>query len=212
MTEPKTFLEILQWTPEQAREYLEAIRWPDGPICPTCGGTEIYRIEAKTRRNGNPQPTRHLLKCKACKRQFTATVGTVFEDSHIPLNKWLAAIYLMCASKKGISAHQLHRMMGLTYKTAWFMCHRVRLAMRDKSVTPLSGIIAADATYVGGKPRRHPRERRGTMSGAVSLATRSKTPVVGILERGGRVRAVPIKPTTKAGLHRILRANIARPN
>jgi len=154
MTEPKTFLEILQWTPDLARDYLEAIRWPNGPACPSCAGTEIYRIEAKTQRNGKPQPTRHLLKCKACKRQFTATVGTVFEDSHIPLNKWLAAIYLMCASKKGISAHQIHRMLGVTYKTAWFMCHRVRLAMQDKSVTPLSGIIEADETYVGGKPRR----------------------------------------------------------
>jgi transposase-like protein len=208
MTESRSFLEILQWTPEQARDYLEEIRWPNGPACPSCGATEIYRIEAKTQRNGKPQPTRHLLKCKACKRQFTATVGTIFEDSHIPLNKWLAAIYLMCASKKGMSAHQLHRMLGVTYKTAWFMCHRVRLAMQDKTITPLSGVIEADETYVGGKPRRHPREKRGTMRQAVSLAKQSKTPVVGILERGGRVRAVPIKPITKRGVQRILRVNI----
>src|SRR3972149_3615308 len=136
MAEPKSFLQILQWETEQARAYLESIRGPDGPVCPNGCASEVYRFEAKTRRNGMVQPSRHLLKCKACKRQFTATVGTIFEDSHIPLNKWLAAIYLMCASKKGMSAHQLHRMLDVTYKTAWFMAHRVRLAMRDKSITP----------------------------------------------------------------------------
>src|SRR3990172_12817473 len=156
MNDPKGFIEIMQWTPEQARAYLEEIRWPDGPVCPNGCASEVYRFEAKTRRNGKIGPTRHLLKCKDCKRQFTATVGMIFEDSHIPLNKWLTAIYLMCASKKGISAHQLHRMLGVTYRTAWFMAHRVREAMRE-SDGPLAGIIEADETYIGGKTRRgHP--------------------------------------------------------
>lgn len=208
MKNPKSFLEILQWAPDQAREYLEEIRWPNGIACPTCGAMEIYRFEATARRNGKSGPTRHLLKCKACKRQFTATVGTVFEDSHVPLNKWLAVIYLMCASKKGISAHQIHRMLGVTYKTAWFMCHRVRHAMRDKSVTLLSGIVEADETYVGGKPRRHPSQRRGTMKQAVAQAKQKKTPVFGMLERGGRVRAMPMKPLTKKAVEKTLTLNI----
>ena len=190
MKEP-TFQEIMQWAPEEARDYLERIRWPDGPVCLNGCASEVYRFEAKTQRNGTVGPTRHLLKCKACRRQFTATVGTIFEDSKVPLNKWLAAIYLMCASKKGISAHQLHRMLGVTYRTAWFMAHRVRHAMgRDDG--PLSGVIEADETYIGGKARGHPRQRlKGTER--YEKAQRSyadKVPVVGILERGGRVRPV----------------------
>ena len=146
MSEPKSFLQILRWPADEARAYLEEIRWPNGPVCPNGCASEVYRFEAKTRRkakNGDTvvQPTRQLLKCKQCKRQFTPTVGTIFEDSHVPLNKWLAAIYLMCASKKGISAHQIHRMLGVTYKTAWFMCHRVRHAMKDKSGDLLRGTI-----------------------------------------------------------------------
>jgi transposase-like protein len=214
MNEPKSFLEILQWNPEQARQYLEEIRWPDGPMCPSCDGKDIYRFEATTRRNGTLGPTRHLLKCKACKRQFTATVGTIFEDSKIPLNKWLAAIYLMCASKKGISAHQLHRMLAVTYKTAWFMAHRIRLAMKDKSPTLLTGTIEADETYVGGKPRGHP-DRRGkvkNMSQRITEAKGKKVAVVGILERGGRVRPVVMRPLTRRGVQKLLRENIDLPN
>ncbi len=194
----KSFLEILQWTPEQARAYLEEIRWPDGPVCPNGCASEVYRFEAKTRRrdkNGEwkVQPPRQLLKCKQCRRQFTVTVGTIFEDSKIPLTKWIVAIHLMCASKKGVSAHQLHRMLDVGYEAAWFMAHRVRHAMKDKS-GPLSGIIEADETYVGGKPRGHRAHRAGrrTMSEAITEAWEKKTPVFGILERGGRVRTVVI--------------------
>jgi transposase-like protein len=200
----------LQWSPDDARAYLESIRWPDGPECPSCGSKDAYRFEAKTRRNGTVQPPRKLLKCKDCKRQYTVTVGTVFEDSHIPLNKWLAAIYLMCASKKGISAHQLHRMLDVTYKTAWFMCHRVRHAMADKGGGKLSGIIEADETYVGGRPRGHRKHRseRYTMSERIQEAKAKKTPVFGILERGGRVRALAMPGLSKRGVEQAFAQNV----
>src|SRR5688572_23837526 len=105
-----------------AREFLEGLRWPDGPVCPHCNATGAYKLTAKP---GSKKPVRPgVYKCAECREQFTVTVGTIFEDSHIALNKWLLAIHLLCASKKGMSAHQLHRMLGLTYKTAWFMAHR----------------------------------------------------------------------------------------
>ena len=139
-----SFLEILKWSDEQCRSYLERMRWSNGAHCPKCGENSPYRI---IRRSGTKNAVQSLYKCRVCKRQFTATVGTIFEDSHIPLNKWFAAIYLMCASKKGISAHQLHRQLDITYKSAWFMCHGIREAMRDKGVLlPLNGIVEADET------------------------------------------------------------------
>ena len=112
---------------EKAYQLVEGLRWPNGPVCPRedCGSDRVYRLKVKG-------TSRKVLKCGECRRQFTVMVGTIFEDSHIPLNKWFAAIYLMCASKKGVSAHQIHRMLGVTYKSAWFMCHRVRHAMKDK--------------------------------------------------------------------------------
>lgn len=110
---------------DKAREHLESLRWPTGAVCPHCGGDQkIYAIKGKAARPG-------LYKCGGCRKQFTVTVGTVFEGSKIPLNKWLMAVHLMCASKKGISSHQLHRMLGVTYKTAWFMSHRIREAMKE---------------------------------------------------------------------------------
>src|SRR5712672_395435 len=109
----------------KARQYLESVRWPNGPVCPHCGVVGAhYRLEGKTNRPG-------LLKCKDCRKQFSVTVGTVFERSHIPLSKWLLAAYLLCSSKKGMSSHQLHRTLGVTYKTAWFLAHRIRFAMAD---------------------------------------------------------------------------------
>jgi transposase-like protein len=130
-----------------AADYLEWIRWPSGPICPHCGeaNRKPYRLKNTTRK---------LWKCAACRKQYTVTIGTIFESSHVPLHKWLLAFYLLCSSKKGMSAHQLHRMLGVTYKTAWFMFHRVREAMRDPAFTSrLSGTVEADETYIGGKRR-----------------------------------------------------------
>ena len=210
----KSFLEILQWTPEQARAYLEEIRWPDGPVCPNGCASEVYRFEAKTRRrdkdgNWKVQPPRQLLKCKQCRRQFTVTVGTIFEDSKIPLTKWIVAIHLMCASKKGVSAHQLHRMLDVGYEAAWFMAHRVRHAMKDKSGL-LKGTIEADETYVGGKPRGHAQHRanRLSMSERIKEAKAKKTPVFGILERGGRVRTVAMPGLGKSAMIRAFLGNV----
>ena len=133
--------------PEKAREHLEALRWPDGPVCPHCGGFErISRIEGKSARPG-------LLACGDCRKQFTVTVGTLFERSKIPLHKWFLGTYLLCSSKKGISSHQLHRTLGVTYKTAWFMAHRIREAMREPFPPKLGGegeIVEEDETYIGG--------------------------------------------------------------
>lgn len=132
---------------DKARLHLEQVRWRDGPFCPHCGETDaITALKGKAHRPG-------LYKCKSCRGQFTVTVGTVFERSKIPLNKWLLATYLLCGSKKGISAKQLERMLGVTYKTAWFMAHRLREAMRDGEAAALGGqnkVVEADETYVGG--------------------------------------------------------------
>lgn len=118
---------------DKAREYLESIRWPKGPVCPHCGVVgDHYRLEGEAHRPG-------LLKCKDCRKQFSVTVGTVFERSKISLSKWLMAAYLLCSSKKGMSSHQLHRTLGVTYKTAWFMTHRIREAMKDTSTDQLGG-------------------------------------------------------------------------
>src|SRR5579859_1993912 len=175
-----------------AAEYLESIRWPDGPVCPPCG--------SEKRPSPLKSDTRRLYKCAACSKQYTVTVGTIFESSHIPLNKWLLAFYLLCSSKKGMSSHQLHRMLDVTYKSAWFMSHRIREAMRSEPFqTPLTGVVEVDETYIGGKARNKRRYRPApTLTGreyyaakkankAKSLAGRGtdKTPVVVLVQRGG---------------------------
>jgi transposase-like protein len=134
---------------DKAREHLESIRWPDGPVCPHCGSVDkASAIKA----NAKAEVRKGLYFCGACRQQFTVTVGTVYERSKIPLNKWVLATHLMAASKTAMSAHQMHRMLGITYKSAWFMCHRIREAM--KSITPshMGGKgeqIQADDTYIG---------------------------------------------------------------
>src|SRR5215210_6100769 len=166
--------------PLKAAEYLEGIRWPNGPVCPHCGEFERkpYRLKHQTRK---------LWKCAACRKQYTVTVGTIFESSHIPLNKWLLAFYLLCSSKKGMSAHQLHRMLGITYKSAWFVFHRVREAMRDPAFTTrLTGTVEADETYIGGKRRHIPGERTGGRPGPKD---QNKAAVMTLVERGGRARS-----------------------
>ena len=136
---------------DKAREYLEAIQWPNGPVCPHCGNVDASTIAKVEGKKQSHRPG--LYYCNACKGQFTVTVGTVFERSKISLNKWVLASHLMAASKKGMSAHQLHRMLGVTYKTAWFMMHRLREAMgEDTTSGPLGGegkVVEADTTFVG---------------------------------------------------------------
>ena len=122
------------------------MRWPDGPVCPKCGAPDPYRITRKTRTKNH---VRKLFKCREreCRRQFSTTVGTIFEDSKVPLHKWLAVMYIMCSSKKGISDHQVHRTIGVAYRTTWFMCRRIRDAMSGKSDEPMSGVVEVDETY-----------------------------------------------------------------
>ena len=161
----------------KAREYLEAQRWPDGPVCPHCGVTSehVTKLEGVKHRPG-------VYQCNECREQFTVTVGSVMERSKIPLNKWLMAMHLMGASKKGMSAHQLHRMLGITYQSAWFLCHRIREAMMDDSHKATGGlggankVIEVDETYVGGKAKnrahREPNPKKAVLS-LSSAAARS---------------------------------------
>ena len=176
-------------TPEQAREWLEKTRWPEGPICSHCG---TFNHAYKTKKPG-------WYRCAEpeCRKDFTVTTGTVMERSHIALNKWLMGFYMMAASKKGVSAHQLHRALNLDYKSAWFMCHRIREAMRPDDVPgsdPLGGkgmIVEADETYFGQVEERKPsKQRKGrpfTKKGRSGPG--GKRAVVSLVERGGRVRS-----------------------
>ncbi|MFI5259122.1 MAG: IS1595 family transposase [Candidatus Limnocylindrales bacterium] len=153
---------------DKCRTYLEELRWPDGVRCPRCDSDKISRIVK-----------RHQFDCDVCRYQFSVTAGTIFNDSHLPLWKWFLAVYVMGESKKGISANQLKRMLRVSYKTAWYLCHRIRESMRDDAAPYLMGIVEADETYIGGK---HPGQRGGR-----SLAF-NKTAVLGAVERGGEVR------------------------
>jgi transposase-like protein len=183
-----------------AASYLESIRWPDGPVCPHCGvqDPKHYLLKSETRK---------LWKCRACRKQFTVTVGTIFEGSHIPLQKWLLAFYLLCSSKKGMSAHQLHRMLGVTYKSAWFMAHRIRYAMEQPPFArPLEGVVEADETYVGGKERNRKRQDKQKKTGRGT----DKTPVVALVERGGEVRSFRMANVTGLELKGAIRRNVSR--
>jgi transposase-like protein len=185
-----------------AREYIEKLRWPDGPVCPHCGviGT-VYRLPI---RQGKKGPKRQVLKCGSCRQQFSLLIGTIFEDSHIPLHKWLAAFDLYASSKKGFSAHQLHRTLKLTYKSAWFLAHRVRYCMeRSPLKEKLAGIVEADETYIGGKPRRR-QPNKGPAKGWLDR----KTPVVTLVERGGKARSFVTERVTAASLGRVLAENV----
>jgi transposase-like protein len=198
---------------EKAREHLEAIHWPNGPICPHCGNsdqTAITKLAGKSTRPG-------VYKCNACRDPFTVTVGTVFERSKIALNKWVLATHLMAASKKGMSAHQLHRMLGVTYKTAWFMAHRIREAMKEdvKSSGPIGGegkTVEADETYIGKRetPAKLSRGRIATPTKSGKAGGAHKRVVIGLVERGGKVRTFHINHATKDSVRDILVRNVSR--
>lgn len=180
----------------KAREWLEARLWPQGPICPKCGVVnEATLMRGKSHRAG-------LYQCNACREPFTVTVGTLYERSHVPLHKWLGATHLMMASKKGMSALQISRMIGVTYKTAWFLCHRIRESLRGNDTGPLGGegmTVEADETYVGGRDKnRHASKRKGINGPA------SKEAVVALVERGGRVRSHHVRDVNSKTLRGIL--------
>jgi transposase-like protein len=196
-----------------AREALEAVRWPNGPVCPHCGNVDqdkIAKVEG-TKRSHRPG----LYYCNECKGQFTATVGTVFERSKISLSKWWLAVHLINSSKKGVSAHQIHRMLGVTYKTAWFMMHRIREAMRTGGLEPMGGagqIVEVDETYHG--PVAKAKVRTKTTSGRAFTKRGSgpanKRPIVALVERGGRVRTFHVPVADQASVQKIVKDNIAR--
>lgn len=187
--------------PNKAREHLEALHWPNGPVCPHCGncdGERITKLAGKSTRPG-------VHKCKECEKPFTVTVGTIFEDSKIPLNKWLLAFRLLNGGKKGFGAHELHRALGITYKSAWFMTQRLRQAAQTQSFNrPLDGEIEADETFVGGKEKnKHAWQRTGGKQGGVG-----KSAVLGILEREGELRT-GLTPTLSArNVQSVVRENV----
>jgi len=191
------FMKLGEMTEDQSREMIEKLRWSDGIICPKCGSDKgAYKLQSKPESKNKMRPG--LYKCKACTQKFTVTMGTIFEDSHIPLKKWLLAIHLMNASKKGISAHQMHRMLDITYKAAWFMAHRIRFAMTEQPLGQLLGTIEADETYIGGKMRGGKRGR----------GSENKTPVFALVERGGELRAGKVQNVTGKTLKGIIRNNV----
>jgi transposase-like protein len=189
-----------------AREYLEKQLWPEGPVCPHCG---VVNHAYATKRPG-------VFRCaeKECRKDFTVTMRTVMERSKIALHKWLQAFHLMCGSKKGVSAHQLHRQLDIGYEAAWFMCHRIREAMRDGGLAPLGGkggIVEADETYHGKTEEPRPSKQRKDRPYKVgSRGPRDKRPILALVERGGRVRTFHVAIADQETVQKIVKENIDR--
>jgi transposase-like protein len=187
--------------PDKAREHLEKLHWPDGPTCRHCGNADSSRI---TKLGGNS--TRPgVYKCNECEKPFSVTVGTAMERSKIPLNKWLLAMHLLMASKKGMSAHQIHRLLGITYQSAWFMCHRLREGMRDMSHTTTGGlggankVVEVDETFIGGKAKNRAYKEPAPKKAVLSL-----------VERGGRVTSFHIANVTAKMVRPLIVTNANR--
>ena len=166
-------------------EYLEELRWPDGPTCPRCDATSVSHLRE-----------RGLFDCNKCSYQYSVRVGTIFHDSHLPLWKWFVAVYLMLEGKKGVSANQLKRTLGMSYKTAWYLCHRIRAAMGSGEQEPLAGIVEVDETFIGGKVKGKGRAYKG-----------NKAIVAGAVQRGGEIRLEVVSDTTRESLHRFIRTH-----
>ena len=185
---------------DKAREYLENQRWPDGPVCPHCGGDErIYSVKADAKK----KIRKGLYQCNDCDQQFTVTVGTVFERSRVPLHKWLLATYLLCSSKKGISSKQLERSLGVTYKTAWFMSHRIREAMREPFEGKLGGgghYVEVDETFIGNKRARGSRKKLAGYD--------HKEKVLTLVEREGQARSFHVRKVNTDTLGPIIKEQI----
>lgn len=172
---------------DDCRRYLEGLRWPDGAKCPRCGSDKLSRIKKR------PQ-----FDCDSCRYQFSVTAGTIFHDTHLPLWKWFLAVYLIVEAKKGVSANQLKRTLGVSYKTAWYLCHRIRAAMNEVDAQLLKGIVEADETFVGGK-----------VEGMGRGYTDNKTVVVGAIQRGGTIRLQVVKGRDRETLQGFIRENVA---
>jgi transposase-like protein len=205
-TEPQTLIEAIRYfsDPDVCQDFMVSLRWPDGTAtCPTCGRTDVRYIA-----------TRRIWECKAkhAKRQFSIKVGTVFEDSPVSLDKWLAAIWMIANDKNGVSSYEMHRALGVTQKTAWFMLHRIRLAMQSDSLEQMGGPVEVDETFIGGAARFMHKDRRERVKGK-TRGPIGKTAVMGLLERHGpdghsRIRAKVIPNTRRKVLHPEIKRNV----
>ncbi len=173
------------------RELLERLKWPNGPECPRCFGQNVVRLARNAK----------LLWCKECEYQFTVTANSIFHDSHLPLIKWLAATYLICESRKGMSANQLKRTLGISYKTAWYLCHRIRSAMASAEKTMLTGVVEMDETYIGGKLKGNEAARR---------RLQNKEIVIGIKQRGGELRFFHAEDVKSGTLAQYIKDNVSQ--
>jgi transposase-like protein len=194
---PETLVEAILYYSDLdiATKTFAALRWPDGPICPYCQSKESYYA-----------PSRRIWKCKTCRKQFSPKVGTICEDSAIGLDKWLTAMWLIASNKNGISSHELHRAIGVTQKSAWFMLQRIRLAMQTGTFEKAGGKVEVDETFIGGKARnmhKHIRAKKITGTGG-----KDKTAVIGVLERGGKVRVSVIDSRRKKPLQNHVRDHV----
>jgi transposase-like protein len=197
-------IDVGRLTEDEARNILEGIFWPKGPACPHCGSMRVVRIQAKSDkvRDG-------LLRCNDCEKQFTVTIGTIMQGSHITLRQWVQAFYSMCSHKKGVSALQLQRNLGLhTYKAAWFLAHRIRAAMAEGSlIGRLKGVVECDETYIGGKPRHNKFWRNNKSKSGRGT---DKIPVMVLVERKGEAKSKPIVRVDAKHLQSAIRENVSR--
>lgn len=181
---------------DKCREYLESLRWPDGVSCPRCESKKISRIYE-----------RNQFACDSCQYQFSVRAGTIFHDSHLPLSKWFVAVYLMCESRKGISANQLKRTLNVAYKTAWYLCHRVRAAVKDADTTLLCETVECDETFIGGKAKNmHKKDREKKIQGRGPV---NKAMAVAAIQRGGQVRIKVESQRDRETLHAFLKSQTA---
>jgi transposase-like protein len=196
----------------EAYLFLEKLRWSGHPVCPHCGSDRAYFLQPRTpdryTRTGHATQ-RRVYKCAACRKQFSVLIGTIFEGTKIPIYKWLMAIHLMCANKNGVAAYELHRTLEITNKSAWFMAHRIRKALeREPLVGMLTGVVEADETYIGGRPRRANNSPRLNPKQAAQVRMKNKVPVVSLVQRGGEVRSQVMKKVTGANLGKLLKENV----
>jgi transposase-like protein len=201
MKTPRTLQQAIIYfsDPEQCFDYAKKLRWPDGKVvCPRCGSEQNYFIK-----------TRRLWLCRGCEKQFTIKVGTIFEDSPLSLDKWMTAFWMLCNCKNGVSSMEIHRSLGITQKSAWFMLQRLRLAMQDPLyTTKLGGSgngVEVDETFIGGKARNMHKHRRDALTGRIED---DKTTVVGFAERGGRVRTEVVEKRRKHIMHPLIHEHV----
>lgn len=200
METPNTLAEAIVYfnDPDNALNYLAAKRWPKGVECPYCGAKEPMFLK-----------TRRIWKCKAtdCRKQFSVKIGTVLNESPIPLNKWLTAMWMVANCRNGVSSCEMARDLGITQKSAWFLLHRIRESMQDKTATKLGGEVEVDESFIGGKARNMHRSRRERV--ITGTGGTDKEIVFGLVERGGKVRTIHIPNRRKKELHRHINANVA---